>query len=134
MQWEGRKNGGFTEGTPWIPVNQNFPVINADSQRGNPNSVYEYYKKLIRLRHENEIIVYGNYELLLPEDEKLYVYTRTLGGESLLIICNFSEDPLEYQLPEMFTPNTGTLLISNYPEDLEDKIRPYEAKVYLVKK
>lgn len=130
MQWDDSENGGFSTGTPWLAVNPNYTVINAKSQVNDPNSIFSYYKKLIRLRKEHEIIVYGTYDLLYPEDEKLYVFTRTLGEEKLLVICNFSEETVE--LPEdlkaMIVEQKG-ILIRNYSEESE-KIRPYEAIVY----
>ena len=89
MQWDDSKNAGFTEGTAWIKVNENYRYVNAASQIKNPDSVFSYYKKLIQLRHENDIIVYGTYNLLLPESDELFVYTRTLGDERLMVICNF---------------------------------------------
>src|SRR5699024_5218900 len=122
MQWDSSENAGFTAGTPWIPVNPNYPVINAKNQIHDVNSVFNYYKRLIQLRHEHEIIVYGTYELLLPKEEHLYVYTRTLGNEKLLGICNFSEDTIHYELPELFI-NNQKVLISNYTDNYEENIR-----------
>lgn len=132
MQWDDSENAGFTTGTPWINVNPNYKEINAKEETGRETSVFHYYKQLIRLRKENEIIVYGTYELLLPDSEELYVYTRTLGGEKLITICNFTEHETGYRLPEEFAQNTAEILIGNY-EDAEVKaqmtLRPYEAVV-----
>ena len=117
---------------PWINVNPNYKEINAKEETGRETSVFHYYKQLIRLRKENEIIVYGTYELLLPDSEELYVYTRTLGEEKLITICNFTEQETGYRLPEEFAQNTAEILIGNY-EDAEVKaqmtLRPYEAVV-----
>ncbi len=132
MQWDDSENAGFTTGTPWINVNPNYKEINAKEETGRETSVFHYYKQLIRLRKENEIIVYGTYELLLPDSEELYVYTRTLGEEKLITICNFTEHETGYRLPEEFAQNTAEILIGNY-EDAEVKaqmtLRPYEAVV-----
>ena len=132
MQWDDSENAGFTTGTPWINVNPNYKEINAKEETGRETSVFHYYKQLIRLRKENEIIVYGTYELLLPDSEELYVYTRTLGGEKLITICNFTDHETGYRLPEEFAQNTAEILIGNY-EDAEVKaqmtLRPYEAVV-----
>lgn len=132
MQWDDSENAGFTAGTPWINVNPNYKEINAKEETGRETSVFHYYKQLIRLRKENEIIVYGTYELLLPDSEELYVYTRTLGGEKLITICNFTDHETGYRLPEEFAQNTAEILIGNY-EDAEVKaqmtLRPYEAVV-----
>ena len=116
MQWDDSENAGFTEGTPWIMVNPNYKEINAKEQLARPDSVFHFYQKLIRLRKEREIIPYGEYELLLPEDPDLYVYTRALGEHKLLVICNFRKEEKEFTLPEGFDPGMGEILIGNYPD------------------
>lgn len=132
MQWNDSINAGFSTGKPWISVNKNYHKINAKEQITDEDSVYNYYKKLISLRHENEIIVYGTYELLLPDSEQLYVYTRKLGEQNLLVICNFTKELVEYQIPKQFSEKSIFLLISNYPDDKDGWIRAYEAKVYSI--
>lgn len=130
FQWDDSENAGFTTGTPWIMVNPNYKEINAKAEFADPNSVFYYYQKLIQLRKEKEIIVYGTYDLLLPESEELYVYTRTLGEEKLLVVCNFSENEVELEIPEEF--RKGSYLISNYetrPVENTMKIRAYESFV-----
>ena len=130
MQWNSGKNAGFTEGTPWIMVNPNYKEINAEEQVDRADSVFNYYKKLIELRHKEEVIVYGHYELLMPESEELYVYTRELENEKILVICNFTEKEVKYTLPEEF--ENGKILISNYDKmsaDAEMELKPYEAMV-----
>ena len=116
MQWDDSENAGFTEGTPWIMVNPNYKEINAKEQLARPDSVFHFYQKLIRLRKEREIIPYGEYELLLPEDPDLYVYTRALGEHKLLVICNFRKEEKEFTLPEGFDPGMGEILVGNYPD------------------
>ena len=133
FQWNDEENAGFTTGTPWIMVNPNYKEINAREQMVRADSVFNYYKKLIRLRKGNEIIVYGSYDLLLPDDPELYVYTRTLGDEKLLVICNFYGNTREFELPEGWNPDRMELMIGNYEKrdtarTLE--IRPYEAVVF----
>lgn len=134
MQWADKENAGFTEGTPWIMVNPNYPKINAEDQLSREDSVFHYYQKLIRLRKEHEIIVYGSYTLLLPKDPALYVYTRELNGEKLLVICNFSDQTKDFSLPDGFTPQKLTRLIGNYERPAAEAnfmLRPYEAVVFL---
>lgn len=92
MQWDDSPNAGFTTGKPWLAVNPNYVKINAAEQMARPDSVFHYYQKLIELRHTHDVIVYGTYDLLLPEDPDLYVYTRTLGDQKLLVVCNLSEN------------------------------------------
>ena len=133
FQWDDSENAGFTTGTPWIMVNPNYKEINAKDQLARPDSVFHYYQKLIRLRKEQEVIVYGTYDLLLPDSKEIYAYTRTLGEEKLLVVCNFYEPEVTFELPEEFAG--GTCLISNYPEvslKPEMKLRPYEA--FVIKK
>lgn len=131
MQWDDSANAGFTTGTPWIKVNSNYPKVNAKQEVSDPDSVFSYYKKLIRLRHENEIIVYGDYELLAPEDEALFIYTRMLGTQRLMVLCNFTEK--EVAIPQEVTeqiPADAQLLIGNYSKQKEEMLQAYEARVY----
>lgn len=130
MQWNDQKNAGFTTGTPWIRVNPNYVEINAEEEVKRADSVFSYYKKLIALRHQEEVIVYGHYELLLPESEELYVYTRELNEEKLLVICNFTDKEVSYAVPDEFVGKE--ILISNYEEQemkQELSLKPYEAIV-----
>ena len=131
MQWDDSKNAGFTTGTPWIKVNSNYQTVNAKQQVGNPDSVFSYYKKLIQLRHENEIVVYGDYELLVPESEELFIYKRSLGQDRLMVLCNFSQQ--NCSIPEVVKaqiPSNAQLLITNYAKNDEVMLQPYEARVY----
>ena len=137
FQWDDTENAGFTTGTPWIMVNPNYKEINAKDQLEREDSVFHYYQKLIRLRKEHEIIVYGSYDLLLPDDRELYVYTRTLGTEKLLVVCNFYGNTRTMELPEGWTQEGTELLIGNYGdifcEENTVTVRPYEAFVLKMK-
>ncbi|MDR1692102.1 MAG: alpha-glucosidase [Oscillospiraceae bacterium] len=125
MQWNGAQNGGFTNGTPWIAVNPNTKTINAASQAGDPDSVFSYYKKLIRLRKQYPVIVYGSYTEPDPGDERVFAYTRRWGGSALYVRCNFTAETID----NIEVPRNAELLIGNYPEPVET-MRPYEARVY----
>ena len=132
MQWDDSANAGFSgaDATPWIMVNPNYTKINAKDQVSREDSVLKYYHKLIKLRHESDLIVYGTYDLILDDDKDIYAYIRTLGDEKLIVYCNFSENTREVELPEEFTD--GKILISNYNDaKVSEKItlRPYEAIV-----
>lgn len=132
MQWDDSANAGFSDAsaTPWIMVNPNYTKINAKDQISREDSVFKYYQKLIKLRHESDLIVYGTYDLILDDDKDIYAYIRTLGDEKLIVYCNFSENTREVELPEEFTD--GKILISNYNDaKVSEKItlRPYEAIV-----
>ena len=136
MQWNNTANAGFTTGTPWIMVNPNYPKINAKEQVERPDSIFHYYQKLIKLRKAHEIIVYGSYQLLLPDDPNLYVYTRELAEEKLLVICNFTDTRQSFTLPSDWNSDQMHCLIANYPERVPEKqmlLNPYEALVYQTK-
>ena len=136
VQWDDTENAGFTTGTPWIMVNPNYKKINAKEQMSRADSVFHYYQKLISLRHEMDIIVYGDYDLLLPEDPAVYAYTRSLGEEKLLILCNFSREEQKVDLPASCKEENPEVLIANYkdPSLERETLRPYEAVVYYYKK
>lgn len=130
MQWDDGHEASFTSGKPWIMVNPNYKEINAKEQMEREDSVFRYYQKLIQLRHKYEIIVYGTYQLLLPEHEDIYAYTRELENEKLLVMCNFSAKKTLVQMPEEFLK--AKPLICNYENSPVESImhlRPYEALV-----
>ena len=102
VQWTGGPNAGFTIGTPWIRVNPNYTHINAEEQQARPDSVLNWYKKLLALRKDpqwEEALVWGDCEPVLEEEEGLMAYRRTGGGKTLLVVCNLSELPRSLALP-----------------------------------
>ena len=128
FQWNTKENAGFTTGTPWIMVNPNYREINAEEQMGREDSVFHYFRNLIRLRKEKEVIVYGTYDLLQPESREIYAYTRTLGEEKILVVCNFTAAEVSFDVPEEFM--SGEILIGNYADasvGAQITLRPYEA-------
>jgi oligo-1,6-glucosidase len=127
MQWDSSDQAGFTTGTPWLAVNQNYKDINAAAQTEDEASVYSYYKRLIQLRHELDIIVYGSFRLLMEEDENIFAYVREYEGRSLFVYCNFTD---REQPCQQLTQGV-TRLIGNYADCCTDFLRPYEAVVYL---
>lgn len=130
MQWDDTAQAGFSTGVPWIKVNPNYKTIHAKGQMENPDSVFHYYRKLIALRKHYEIIVYGTYELLLPEDDKIFVYKRVLDDQQLLVVCNFSDQRVPYRIPDEFAK--AKLLVANYPQGYKEgdiELLPYEAFV-----
>lgn len=135
VQWDATAHAGFTTGTPWIQVNPNYTEINAQQAVSDENSVFHYYKKLIQLRKQHDIIVYGSYEIILEDHNEIYAYTRTLGDEKLLVITNFSGETPTFTLPEGLSFTQQELLISNYDVNHDEKInkfalKPWEARVY----
>lgn len=135
MQWEDAPHAGFTTGTPWLQVNPNYREINAKQAVADPNSIYNYYKRLIQTRKHNLVLIYGEFEELLQDSEQFYVYTRTLGEERALIVLNFTNQAHTFSLPTDVTYDRAELLISNYEVENAQEVRlytarPYEARVY----
>jgi oligo-1,6-glucosidase len=136
VQWDDSENAGFTRGIPWIKVNPNYKEINVKRELENPDSVFHYYKKLIALRKENEVMVYGDYEDLSDGHEELYIYTRTLGEVTWVIALNHSDRTNEVKLPDIAHGDGKELLLVNYvevPEGVSAEMlvmRPYEARIY----
>lgn len=138
MQWSTEKNAGFTDGEPWIAVNENYKTINAEAAVKDPESVFFYYKKLVQLCHEMPVITDGVYKLLDADNEKVYTYLRKSEDETLLVICNFTKETIDYPVGDFVNADQGTLLISNYddaPQQYADAIelKPYGAYVYEIK-
>lgn len=124
MQWTAGTNGGFTEGTPWIPVNENYKEINAEAALADSNSVFYYYQKLIQLRKTYSVFSEGSFTLLCPEDEKIFAYTRDYKDAHMLVVCNFTEETMDFEIPKEY--EEAEKLIGNYSE-LGVNLRPYEA-------
>ena len=139
VQWNGEKNAGFTTGTPWIETATNYTEINAENAVKDQNSIFYHYQKLIQLRKEYDIITEGNYELLVPEDESVFAYTRSTEKEQLIVINNFYEKETVFQLPNhiKIDGKQSSILVANYTDSpnltKEIKLRPYESIVYHVK-
>jgi glycosidase len=130
MQWDNSPSAGFTEGTPWCRVNPNYTKINAEEALKDQNSIFHYYKKLIRLRKEEPILIYGTFELFCPEDEHIFAYTREWKGKKWLAVGNFYEKSACFDYH-----GKGRALLSNYEQASETrleqmKLRPYEASIY----
>jgi oligo-1,6-glucosidase len=135
VQWDASENAGFSSGIPWMKVNPTYPTINAKQALADPQSIFYYYQKLIRLRKDNPIIVYGRYDLILESHREIYAFTRTLEDDRLLVILNFTKNKPVFELPSSVVFSDKELLIGNYAVDpVEDirllTLRPYEARVY----
>lgn len=127
MQWSGAENAGFTTGTPWLKVNPNYQTINADNQLSDPDSVFSYYQRLIRLRKGHPVFREGTFRLVLADHEDIFAYTRTTATAQLLVVCNFRGADIEDPLMIGETP-----ILCNYPDQpLSGRLRPYEARIYL---
>ncbi|MEL0607928.1 alpha-glucosidase [Vibrio echinoideorum] len=131
MHWNKQTNAGFSDGTPWIELNPNYPEINVESALADPNSIFYHYKTLIELRKAHPAIVYGSFIPVFEEHDKVFAYVRELDGEQLFVVCNFSGESLTLDVPEQYRTQTATCLISNYGEvsslDTQLNLAPYEA-------
>ena len=135
VQWDDSENAGFTTGTPWFPVNVNYPEINAKKEMENPNSIFNHYKKLIKFKKENDVAIYGDYKEHYKNSSKLYVYERNYKGKRLLVINSFTEDNVAFEAPKGFDLTKGKAILCNYDNTTVQgngfKTRPYETRVYL---
>ena len=133
IQWDDTENAGFSTGTPWMPVNPNYREINARAAMADPESVFHYYQKLIVLRKQYPVIVYGSYQLLLEDSEELFAYIREYEGEKLLVVCSFTDKEVEFEIPKEF--QGAQCLIANYENSYDSEkmvLKPYEAFVLRV--
>ncbi|WP_047151145.1 glycoside hydrolase family 13 protein [Aneurinibacillus tyrosinisolvens] len=134
MQWDNSRHAGFTAGEPWIQVNPNYTDINVAQALKEPDSIFYYYKKLIELRRQYEIIIYGSYELILENHESIFAYIRTMGNQKLLVIANFYQAEAVFTLPKDISFISKELLIGNYHVEEEEikqfTLRSYESRVY----
>lgn len=134
MQWTAEEGAGFTTGTPWLKLNPNYTTINVATAEKDDNSILNYYKKMIKLRKADELLVYGKYDLILPNDEQVYAYTREWNGEKAVVIVNmFGKDAL-IELPETLATQQYELVLSNLNKTeaftTTMNLAPYEARVY----
>ena len=126
MQWTKEKHAGFTTGTPWLPVNENYREINAAAEEEDKDSVLHFYRHLVRLRETMPALLNGVYEELLADDEQIYAFSRTEGSSRIKTAVNFSLAPAP--LPAGFL--RGKRLAGNYDDAPKDALRPLEAVIY----
>lgn len=130
MQWDDSANAGFTTGTPWIKVNDNYDKINAKSQVNDPDSIFSCYKKLVQLRKDYPVFVDGKFTLLLEDDENIFAYSRKNEEKTMIVVCNFFDK--EIPMPLAKECEGMEVLISNYKDTSDMSVlRPYEARMYI---
>jgi oligo-1,6-glucosidase len=131
IQWDDSPHGGFTDGTPWLKVNENYKSINVESQQSDESSVLNYFREMAKLRSEELTLVYGDYQLLLPEDEAIYCYSRTLDGREMMVFLNFTDQAQERKMDKL--ERFVEVEINNYPDIvLKDRtitLKPYQAVI-----
>ena len=135
MQWSAEKNAGFSTGVPWFFVNKCYKSINVEAQEKDPDSILNFYRKLIAFRKNTPVALYGDYVELMPEDKNLYVYERNYHGKKLLVICSFTAEQIRFEMPETVDLMKGSLVLANYEMNFVIAngftTRPYEMRVYL---
>ncbi len=132
FHWDDSENAGFTKGTPWMKMNKNFEKINVKKQYLDKNSILCYYKDMIKVRKSNEELVYGNFTPYLDKSDKIFSYIRKFDGNECLVVCNFTKENVDIEIPEEFL---GKVLISNYNKNCYSEkytLNPYEA--FILKK
>ena len=136
MQWDDTKNAGFSSETPWLPVHKNHTTVNVANQQNDHNSVLNHFRKMVALRKDNLLLVYGKYEIIQENHPTIYAYSRTLDDEQMKILLNFSESTSKINLHDLVLYKE--VLINNYNELLIDKntitLQPYQAVVLKLKK
>jgi glycosidase len=135
MQWDTTPEAGFTTGTPWLPVNNNYADINVAESLQNPNSIYHFYREMIEVRKDSETLIYGSYELIEEEHASVYAYLRHGQEEDYLVVVNMFDQHEEMYFSEY---EIDSLILANYEvmDDLANEftLRPYEARLYKLKK
>ena len=132
MQWDSSKNAGFTKSKPWIPLNNNFKMINVTDQEEDPHSILQYYRKMIAFRKANKTLVYGEYKDLEPNDSKLFIYKRWDEKNLFLIAHNFSDNSQEFNSNYI---KGLTLSSSNYlSNEKRNSLQPWESRIYFKSK
>jgi alpha-glucosidase len=135
MQWNGGENAGFTTGRPWLKINPNYKTINVAAEEKDPKSVLNFYKQLIRLRHDNKVFIYGDFDMILQNHTEVFSYTRHLNGQMAWVICNVKSQKASVEMPAEAA--NAKMLISNYENPsigmpAKFDLRPFECRVYLV--
>jgi oligo-1,6-glucosidase len=133
FQWNGSPNAGFTTGKPWLKINDNYKLINADAQNKDERSILQYFRQLVLLRKHKPVLIYGTYELLDADHPQVYTYTRTLDEEKLLIVLNFSKEEVLYTLPFVLDTGTEPLVNNMLSFRLENDmvtLSPYQALIF----
>ncbi|MEV5315267.1 alpha-glucosidase [Streptomyces sp. NPDC052610] len=136
MQWDGSPHAGFTTGEPWIPVHPDHRHVNAERATADTASVYHYYRRLIALRHTEPVVAHGDFTPLLPDDERVYAFTRRYEDTELLVLGNFTGEPADVRLPAGW--EHAGLVIGNVQDTAPDTapleatltLAPWEARVH----
>lgn len=127
VQWSEEKNAGFSINSPWMKLNPNYKDINVEKQKTDKNSILQYYRKLIDLRKTQNILRDGKFELLFEESDQIFAYTRTMGNDKAVIVCNYSNQQINFD--ENF--DDLEVVLSNYDDNEKGILKAYEARIYM---
>jgi oligo-1,6-glucosidase len=130
MQWDASHQAGFTQGTPWLSVNPNYVTINAEAAVADPDSVFAHYQRLIALRHELDVVALGEFALLLPDDERVWAFTRTLGGEVILVVANCCSEPVTPAWAELPEVAGAQLVLGTHAAGTGRELQAWESRIY----
>ncbi|SFK56508.1 alpha-glucosidase [Halobacillus dabanensis] len=135
MQWSSKENAGFTTGSPWMKINPNYKEINVAQQDGDPHSILNYYKDMIRLKKKYGLFTYGTYQLVSEDNPQVYAYTRTMGEKTAIVITNLTNKTASFE--SSYAISTEDLILSNIIVDPHEQgkhfpLKPFEARVYLI--
>ncbi|MCQ2015001.1 alpha,alpha-phosphotrehalase [Clostridium butyricum] len=138
VQWNNKKNAGFTSGEPWIPVGNLYKNINAENALNDKDSVFYHYKNLISLRKQHDVISDGSFNIILENHDKVYAYTRSYKSTNLIVLNNFYGEDTDVTIEKELIEGNSKILISNYKDSgslsKSIKLRPYESIVYIIEK
>ena len=134
VQWSDAENAGFTTGTPWFYVNENYKQVNVAAQEGDPDSVLNFYRKAIALRKELSCVRHGNYTEYGKLSGSVYCYSREDSKQKILVVCSFTGKSLKWTAPKGFDLSSARLALHNVAAADPVSLKPYEARVYLWEK
>ena len=133
VQWDDSENAGFTTGTPWFYVNENYKEVNVAAQEQDEHSILNFYRKVIALRKELSCVRYGDYKEYGKHSKTLYTYSRADEKQKILVVCSFSDREEKWNVPAGFDVSKAELVLHNYGDTDSFVLKPYEARVYLWK-
>ena len=135
VQWDSGRNAGFSEAEPWFPVNPNYREINVAAQNDDPDSLLNFYRRLVRFKLEEPVAIYGDYREICPDSDKIYAYLREFEGKKLLVVCSFTSETVRFEAPEELRLDRAEPVFTNYEYNYivanGFTMRPYEVRVYL---
>lgn len=132
MQWNASENAGFSKAEPWMKLNPNYKKINVAIEEQDPDSILNFYKKMIQLRKQEQGLIYGTYDIVMEEHPQIYAYSRTYQEKQWLILVNLFAEKTMYDLPEEFQGKSFKPVLNNYAEAAGNELQPYQAVVYQV--